>query len=180
MFISLFLQFWDLFILTYTHIQVQYFYKIVGVHSLYVLTVLVDRSCSNWVNSSQNSNTIGFKVYYLMLTDMHQIFKRQLFFELEITLVEFNGWQFVRWRVLRTNFSRNSCHVNTIMNFGKISSKTQKNSYSHKNASKPIVQAHGTSSHFLAHDPSSWVSLGEFWELWFGEPRSMFSKTPVI
>ena len=149
MFISLFLQFWDLFILTYTHIQVQYFYKIVGVHSLYVLTVLVDRSCSNWVNSSQNSNTIGFKVYYLMLTDMHQIFKRQLFFELEITLVEFNGWQFVRWRVLRTNFSRSSCHVNTIMNFGKISFKTQKNSYSHKNASKPMVQTHGTSSHFL-------------------------------
>ena len=71
-------------------------------------------------------------------------------------------------------------HVNIIMNFGKISSKAQKSPYSHKNASKPIIQAHGTSSHFLAHDPSSWVSSGEFWESWFGGPRSIFSKTPVV
>ena len=71
-------------------------------------------------------------------------------------------------------------HVNIIMNFGKISSKAQKSPYSHKNASKPIVQAHGTSSHFLAHDPSSWVSSGEFWESWFGGPKSMFSKALVV
>ena len=71
-------------------------------------------------------------------------------------------------------------HVNIIMDFGKISFKTQKSPYSHKKASKPMVQAHGTSSHFLAHDPSSWVSSGEFWESWFRGPRSMFNKAPVV
>ena len=30
-----------------------------------------------------------------------------------------------------------------------------KGPYSHKKVSKPMVQAHGISSHFLAHDPSS-------------------------
>ena len=80
----------------------------------------------------------------------------------------------------RLYFIGNSSHVNTIMDFGKISSKAQKSPYLHKEASKPIVQAHSISSHFLAHDPNSWVSSGEFWELRFGGPRSMFSKTPVV
>ena len=71
-------------------------------------------------------------------------------------------------------------HVNTIMDFGKISSKAQKSPYLHKNASKPMVQAHSTSSHFSAHDLSSWVSSGEFWESWYGGPRNMFSKAPVV
>ena len=31
-----------------------------------------------------------------------------------------------------------------------------------------------------AHDPSSWVSLGKFWESWFGGPRGMFSKAPAV
>ena len=34
------------------------------------------------------------------------------------------------------------------MDFGKISSKAQKNPYLHKKASKPMVQAHSTLSHF--------------------------------
>ena len=38
--------------------------------------------------------------------------------------------------------------------FGKISFKAQKSPYLHKKASNPMVQAHSTSSHFLAHDPS--------------------------
>ena len=71
-------------------------------------------------------------------------------------------------------------HVNTIMDFGRISSKAQKSPYLHKKTSKPMVQAHSTSSHFLAHNPSSWVSLGEYWELWFEGPRSMFSKVSVV
>ena len=49
----------------------------------------------------------------------------------------------------------NPHHVNIILDFGKISFKAQKSPYSHKKASKPMVQAHGTSSHFLAQDPSS-------------------------
>ena len=49
-----------------------------------------------------------------------------------------------------------------------------------KKALKPMVQGHDTSPHFLAHDPSSWVLLGEFWESWFGGPRSMFSKDPMV
>ena len=73
-------------------------------------------------------------------------------------------------------FIGNSHHINTIMDFGKIFSKAQKSPYLHKEASKPIVQAHSTLSHFLAHNPSSWVSSGEF----FGGPRSMFSKAPVV
>ena len=77
-------------------------------------------------------------------------------------------------------FIGNLRHVNIIMDFGKISFKAQKNSYLHKEASKFIVQAHSTSSHFLVYDPSSWVLLGEFWELWFGGPRSMFSKALVV
>ena len=71
-------------------------------------------------------------------------------------------------------------HVNTIMDFGRISSKTQKSPHLHKKASKPMVPVHSTSSPFLAHDPSSWVSLGEFWESWFGGPRSMFNKAPIV
>ena len=34
------------------------------------------------------------------------------------------------------------------MDFGKISFKAQKSPYLHKNVSKPMVQAHSTSSHF--------------------------------
>ena len=71
-------------------------------------------------------------------------------------------------------------YVNTVMNFGKTSFKAQKSPYLHKKASKPMVQAHSTSSHFLAHDPSLWVSSGEFLESWFGGPRSMFSKARVV
>ena len=71
-------------------------------------------------------------------------------------------------------------HFNIIMDFGKISFKAQKSPYSHKKASKLMVQAQGTSFHFLAHDLSSWVSSGEFWESWFGGPRSMFSKSPMV
>ena len=46
--------------------------------------------------------------------------------------------------------------------------KPKKSPYLHKKASKPMVQTHNTSSYFLTHDPSSWVSLREFWKLWFG------------
>ena len=53
------------------------------------------------------------------------------------------------------HFIGNPHHVNTIMNFRKISSKAQKSPYLDKKASKLMVQAHITSSHFLAHDPSS-------------------------
>ena len=77
-------------------------------------------------------------------------------------------------------FIGNLCHVNTIIYFGKIYSKPQKSPYLHKKTSKPIVQAHSTSFHFLAHDPSSWVSSREFWESWFGGPKSMFSKDPMF
>ena len=31
-----------------------------------------------------------------------------------------------------------------------------------------------------AYDLSSWISLGKLWELWFGGPRGMFSKAPVV
>ena len=77
-------------------------------------------------------------------------------------------------------FIGNSHHINTIMDFGKIFSKAQKSPYLHKEVSKPIVQAHSILSHFLAHNPSSWVSSGEFWESWFGGLRSMFSKALVV
>ena len=63
----------------------------------------------------------------------------------------------------------------------------------HKMTLKPMVQnswqynlikSHSSSSwhniSFSAHDPSSWVSSGEFWELWFGGPRNIFSKAPVV
>ena len=107
------------------------------------------------------------------------------------------NWMMYQWVIinplflenilLRTNFSHHMASFHWqpaprqhYHDFGKISSKTQKSSYLHKKVSKPIVQAQSTSSHFLAHDPSLWVLLGEFWELWFGEPRSMFSKTPVV
>ena len=47
-----------------------------------------------------------------------------------------------------------------------------------------FIKAHGLSSWhiilFSAYDPSSWISLGEFWESWFGGPRSMFSKVSVV
>ena len=100
------------------------------------------------------------------------------------------GW------MLRTNFSHHTClyfvgnphHINIIMDFKKISFKAQKSPYLHKKTSKPMVQnpsryyiikAHGSISwhniSFLAHDPSSWVSSGEFWGSWFGGPSSMFS-----
>ena len=39
-------------------------------------------------------------------------------------------------------------HVNIIMDFGKTYFKAQKSPYLHKKASKPMVQAHDTSSHF--------------------------------
>ena len=45
-------------------------------------------------------------------------------------------------------FIGNPHHINIIMDFGKISFKAQKSSYLHKKATKPMVQAHGTSSHF--------------------------------
>ena len=74
-----------------------------------------------------------------------------------------NGWCWGQnFHATWLYFIGNSRQVNTIMVFGKISSKAQKSPYLHKEASKPIVQAHSTSSHFLAHDPSSWVSSGNF------------------
>ena len=76
---------------------------------------------------------------------------------------------------------------------GKIYFKTQKNPYLHKMMPKPMVhnprqyyliKAHGSSSwhiiSFSAHDPNSWVSSREFWESWFGGPRSMFNKAPTV
>ena len=32
----------------------------------------------------------------------------------------------------------------------------------------------------LTHDPSSWVSLRKLWKSWFGGPRSVFNKPPVV
>ena len=90
-------------------------------------------------------------------------------------------------------FISNLLHINIIIDFEKISFKAQKSPYLYKNASKPMVQnpwwyylikGHGSSSwhniSFSAHDPGSWVSSGEFWESWFGGPRSMFSKSLVV
>ena len=102
--------------------------------------------------------------------------------------------------LLRTKFSRHmglfhwqpAPHQH-IMDFGKIYFKVQKSPYLHKMTPKPTIQnpwqyylikAHGSSSwhniSFSTNDPNSWISSRKFWELWFGEPRNMFSKAPAV
>ena len=130
-----------------------------------------------------------------------------LLFFCEVTLIKmlrllhfFTHHILTACHLLRINFSHHMAlfhwqptSINIIMDFGKISFKSQKSPYLHKKVSKLLVQnlwryylikTHGSSSwhiiSFLAHDPSSWVSLEEFWELWFGGPRSMFNKAPAI
>ena len=90
-------------------------------------------------------------------------------------------------------FIGNPHHIHIIMNFWKIYFKAQKSPYLHKMMPKPIVQnpwqyyfikAHGSSSwniiSFSAYDPSSRVSSGKFWELWFGGPKNMFSIASMV
>ena len=77
-------------------------------------------------------------------------------------------------------FIGNSHHINKLWILEKCFLKPKK-AQIHKMMPKPMVQnpwrychikTHSSSSwhaiSFSAYDPSSWVSLGEFWELWFG------------
>ena len=96
--------------------------------------------------------------------------------------------------LLRTKFS---CHIALFHwqpvphQYYQIYFKSQKSPYTkwcQSHGLKPMayyfIKAHGLSSwhiiSFSAYDPSSWISLGEFWESWFGGPRSMFSKVPAV
>ena len=115
-----------------------------------------------------------------------------LYYNTTTTMHQYMCWGQI-FHITWLYFIGNLHYINIIMDFGKISFKAQKSPYLHKKASKPMVQNsqwyylikdHGSSSwhniSFLAHDPSSWASSGEFWDLWFGGSRIMFSNALVV